>query len=622
MSVLEIPRIYFDGEVAWDPITTNNYPSAGQGSAPASYDEDSCEATLNAEAVGSAKVDCYRQTAINEVVSSGNWNPDGTHRSTFFNTRISGVDTGSGPSTGDAFVQAPVNFTGMLVDCEPYGAFSSQLFFNDMSFGIPGGCRIYGKRITRFTDRYINFSRNPSNNMIAGVASVTWQTVFPKDTGLLIDAYDSPALQAFEAAMQDRDVLGVMVRWNSYRTVYYDDPTLSNGSAATRAAGQALQAKLNDGGWQPNPARSLIVGTVGLWRRDDPIHEPGDRALLATGVTLPDHPSPANGGPAVATAHVRINDDRISIDLSNSMPDANRDPEKIDLGDLTLVATDPPPAVAIMEVATIPFSQYDQAAYLRTSGIVDIPIPSGMAATLRNRDLSLQSGNGQTLMNEEPLRAIPEQPNLYINEGDTANISVRVYNRGVVAGPGVLVTMQPFPFHFAVGQSTTTDAFGRTYFSQTGNHGAVQGFAFDVGSGPHPPVTNLNTQTQTYMYLRVYPSDTDIAEMEPSWANVHNLVLSNWQALAPCMDNWLRLGDEQQVRAYGPLLKKLTDPANFEDYLFMPVTRDMTPGMRTLLYNFLDGTGGLVATKVTVEPEAEAVVQPDFAKLSKAMRSR
>ena len=89
------------------------------------------------------------------------------------------------------------------------------------------------------------------------------------------------------------------------------------------------------------------------------------------------------------------------------------------------------------------------------------------------------------------------------------------------------------------------------------------------------------------------------------------------------MDNWLRLGDEKQVRAYAPLLKKLTDPANFEDYLFMPVTRDMTPGMRTLLYNFLDATSGPVTKKMTVEAEAatEAVIHPDYAKLSKAMRN-
>ena len=234
MSILEIPRIYFTGEIAWDPITTNNYPPAGDNPAPASYGEEHCKPIIDAAAVRSAQVDGYRQAAIDEVVSSGNWNPDGTHRSTFFDTQISGVDTGSGLDQRDAFVKAPVKFTGMLVDCEPHGSNSSQLIFDHMSFGIPGGCRIHGERMTRSTDRYINFSRNPFNNMIAGVASVTWQSVFPKDRGLLIAPYDSSALQAFAASMQDQDILGVMVRWNSYRTVYYDDPALSKRTFRTQ----------------------------------------------------------------------------------------------------------------------------------------------------------------------------------------------------------------------------------------------------------------------------------------------------------------------------------------------------------------------------------------------------
>jgi hypothetical protein len=47
---------------------------------------------------------------------------------------------------------------------------------------------------------------------------------------------------------------------------------------------------------------------------------------------------------------------------------------------------------------------------------------------------------------------------------------------------------------------------------------------------------------------------------------VHAKVLANWEAMAPCMDNWLRLGDEAQVKAYGKLIKRLTDKRNFEAF--------------------------------------------------------
>ena len=231
MSVLEIPRIYFKGKVAWDPVTTNNYPV---DQAPAAYDEDDCDSTLNSQIVRSAQVAGFHQAAVSEIVKVGSWNPQGTYRSPFYETQVTGVDTGDGLDTKDPFVSAPVNFTGMLVDTEPYGAYSSQLFFNDMSFGIRGGCRVFGPRTARLNDRYINFSNNPNNNMIAGVASVMWQTCFPKDKGLRIDSYDSSALQALAAAMAEADVLGVMVRFCTYRTVYYDDPGLSDHPAPPR----------------------------------------------------------------------------------------------------------------------------------------------------------------------------------------------------------------------------------------------------------------------------------------------------------------------------------------------------------------------------------------------------
>jgi hypothetical protein len=95
---------------------------------------------------------------------------------------------------------------------------------------------------------------------------------------------------------------------------------------------------------------------------------------------------------------------------------------------------------------------------------------------------------------------------------------------------------------------------------------------------------------------------------------VYKFVLRNWQAMAPCMDNWLNLGDPEQVKSFAPILRKLTDKANFESFLFMPVTRDMTAGERTLLYAFLDSTPTLTAA-ARVSPRRRSV-----AELSRAMR--
>ena len=178
MSVLETPRVYFAGQIAWDPITTNNYP--------ANYDEQVTETLFSVE----QDVQQFRDQAIDDVLAIGSWNPQGTHRSTFFDTEVNGVDTGGGTSTADPFVGAPVNFLGMLVDCEPYGAFSSQLYFDAINLGVDGSYRIFAPRADRVTARYINFFRyrDKASSIIAEIASVNWQTSFPKGGGLVVDA--------------------------------------------------------------------------------------------------------------------------------------------------------------------------------------------------------------------------------------------------------------------------------------------------------------------------------------------------------------------------------------------------------------------------------------------------
>jgi hypothetical protein len=98
MSVLETPRLMFRGRVTWDPIVTNNQSTQ--------YDESSSKTVFTA---GAPDVDAFRKAAIDAVILRtddgteviGNWNPHGTHRSTFYETSIVGVDIGNGTSQGN-----------------------------------------------------------------------------------------------------------------------------------------------------------------------------------------------------------------------------------------------------------------------------------------------------------------------------------------------------------------------------------------------------------------------------------------------------------------------------------------------------------------------------------------
>jgi hypothetical protein len=591
MSVLETPRIYFKGEVAWDPITTNNYDS--------NYNEDTGETVYPAV---TTNVKAFRAQAIAEVGSMGNWNPHGTHRVTFFNSAVCGFDAGAGTRTDDPFMNAAASLRGMLVDLEPYGAFSSQLFFDAIRFGVDGGYRILAPRTSRMTARYLNFGRNKVNTMIAGVASVVWQASFAKTDGLRVDPFDSAALSRVARALDNDDVVGLTIRFNAYRTIYYDNPNLTNTSPDTAAAAKALIVKLNEGGFQPNPARCLMVGVIGLWRKGEPEHEPGDRALIQV----------ANS--PVASAHVRVGGTALALDLSNSVPEVDKNLAKQNLGVLSVVAVDPG-TQAVTNIASFGYSQYDRAAYEATAGIVTVPLGSSIAEALANKDIQIRDSSGNQLLAELPLRSIPATPNLYLDEGDQVNATYQVYERGA---PAATVALSLYQMDAAGGQPTSvtqmsTDANGVLTQPITASQGSIIAYVPSF-SGADQPTQGINPQVNTYMYVRVRPADTAIAESAPTWENVFVKVLANWNAMAPCMDNWLKLDDPVQVKSYGPVLKRLTDPANFESFVFMPVTRDMSAGQRTLLYRFLDSEPARALAK------AEAERPRTLADMSRSMR--
>jgi hypothetical protein len=602
MSVLETPRIYFTGQMTWDPIVTNNKA--------AYYNEDACDLTPAGDPVAD-----FRQRAI-DAVNTYNWNPHGTHRSTFL-AEVSGVDIGSGLQTCDPFVGAPANFLGMLVDAEPYGTFTSQLFFDTMQFGINGGCRVTCPRTWRVMSRYVNFGRNSYNGVKAGIASVMWQTSIPKDSGLQLDPHDSPALRALAAALEEDGVLGLTVRWNTYRTIYFDDPTiLSNTSPELARDSKALIAKLDiANSFQPNPARSLLVGVVGLWREGEPACEPGDRALLA------------QGDETVGTAFARLTDNALVLDFSNSVAEVDAELNKQDLGTLSVCAMSPDGHSIVKVLGALSYPRYGRDCYVATSGLITIPLAAGTAELAATAPLQVRSGDTIYLA-EQVLRAAPTtRQNIYLDEnGPAVPADLQVLDFGAPAGAGV--TVSRYDWNSVTGAVTPidtaeTDAGGIASFSVApAARGAVLTYLFTVGAGAAAPA-GLDTLTTPYIYARTLPADSAIGALEPTWANVYTSVLSKWNAMAPCMDNWLLLNEPAQVHAYGAVLKKLTDPAHFETYRFMPVTRDMTEGERILLYNFLDAPLSEGARALTAGPAASPPkpALPEITRLSRAMRS-
>jgi hypothetical protein len=380
-------------------------------------------------------------------------------------------------------------------------------------------------------------------------------------------------------------------------------------------------AKLSGGGFQPNPARSRVVGVLGLWRRNEPASEPGDRVLLVS------------GNSPVTTAHARVTGSSLTLDLSNSISETGTELQKQDLGNLNVVAV--PSSGNPVTLGTLTYPQYDKQAYLATSGIVTIPLTTDAAKLAAEAALQLRDSQGNVLLAETDLRAVPLVPNLYLDEGQTGMAVFQVYERGVPAGEGISVTIAVMSADgntILTSFALTTAADGTVSFPVPGLQGSITAYVAIPGPHPQLPTGGINPPINTYMYVRVLAADDTLAALPPTWDNVYRHVLSNWKAMAPCMDNWLDLESEKQVRAYGSLIRKLTSPSAFENFRYMPVTRDLTAGARTLLYNFLGevpeqsraAAPMMLGAKATAEAAPEPPKAPDgvnFAKLSRNQRS-
>lgn len=576
MSVLDTPRVYFRGQITWDPIVTNNYPQF--------YDVATSKPTL-----GMGTVADYRERA-RQAVARGNWNMHGTHRSTFFQTTVTGVDLGHGLQVEDALVGVPVSFTGKLVDLDPYGATTSQLFFDELSCGIQGGSQILASRASPMVARRINFARNTGYQYIAGRASVIWQASFPTGGDLSVQPRGSAVLAGLHDLLSDDDVAGLTVRFNAYRTVYYDT------EAPTAQQQQDLANRIAQGGFHPNPARSLIVGVIGLWRSGEAPSVPGDRVLARA------------GGSPVGTAFAKVSDGRLTIDLSNSVPETSFDIPKLDLGPLIVVAKT---GGGDVPLGTLDYAAYDTAAYAATSGIVTLPLNRALAAAAGTADLEVRASCGTALLTEQPLTVVADPPNLYLEEGEQASVSLRAFLRGGRPDAPVSVTMVELGGPLPPLQVQTDDNGEVTIPINGGKAGSWTWVLVPwQGAAPTPP-TRLDPGLSEYVALRTTPADAEIAALEPTWENVHQYVLRDWEALAPCMDNWLRLGDEQQCRAYARLVRRLTSRERFDDYGYMPVTRELTRGQRTLLHAWCDAvTGEVTAPRAALAADAVAAKDP------------
>ena len=162
-------------------------------------------------------------------------------------------------------------------------------------------------------------------------------------------------------------------------------------------------------------------------------------------------------------------------------------------------------------------------------------------------------------------------PNIYLDEhGDKHHVCrCRFSDRGQVplaAGIDVTFATSPTPAADASVDAARRAARESRVSRSPAKPGEIERYVLWYRDRMRTAPQAFDTQQTTYVNVRTLPADSNLADpnqLQPTWDNVQANVLKNWQAMAPCMDNWLDLGNPEQVKSFAPLLQQADGKGEF-----------------------------------------------------------
>ena len=532
MSVLSFPRIYFKGYMGWDPCTFNNndwqeFPTYDGANAALNWTflktqgitPDNFTTTFRPWAIK------LQPDAVDNPPGAripAEWNMFGTHGVSFvqynnYTTTVIGGEVGyNDPVTNDPLIGGPVSINGdggsgpgRLVDTNPFSFWSSQVYFDQLSFGS-GNCIIRGTPSARMHSRWLDLSRiyTQDQALTQPAASVgcCLQAGIPYDQITWPAAgANSTLAQKLQQAASQAPAQGIMVRFTAYVNVYFKNRILNNITSQPTTYEEladlmatAWQAWYNNGDTSKffsQPCYSHIVGVVGVWNEGELATAPGGRYLSAVkavaplGVTAaqslaspiahsPTHqvrqvttgtsPSPTLLGPLVVD--VDYDAKLISLDLNSTMPENGTPGEwpsdltKTNFGALSLGVVGS--TGGFTQIKEIDYTQYNELPYEARAGIIDIPFPdSGTESLLKNNAIAIQV-QGQTALQEQTLTAQTDTRGIYLDQNGQTEFDVTVCNKGTLS-PGTNVLIAKYDQNLSLIPSNQTQYVNFTNGQQT-----------------------------------------------------------------------------------------------------------------------------------------------------------
>ncbi|NEO93856.1 MAG: hypothetical protein F6K56_28130 [Moorea sp. SIO3G5] len=461
MSILSLPRLYFTGEIFWNPNTANNSDEH--------YNESSnTVATPLPEGVNYDNYKRYMMTYQEDGQLPGAWNYFGDHACNFVNyddtdARKTQIVGGTLPDGSDVTAEDPIIGKGVqilgntfnesttlppcrLVDVDPYCTWSSQIFFDSLAIG-DDQIGITGPRHQRMYSYWIG-QRSLADLQIAGIFSVVWQTAIPKEKLTIKNPDSSPLLKALWKGMQEDQARGLMIRFSTYRTLYYQND-IRNKYPDKAIDKPALSELYLQGKFFPNPAYSLVTGSIGIWNQDEPATAPAGRYLVANDVSI----KPQNNDDSIslkpAIAHLNAQGKTLSLDFLDTFPEIDEAATKANFGSFKVQVIN---GDTVTDIATLDYKDYYKQAYESRAGIIDIDLnDDSLVEKIEQGRLALsvdqsvdQGVQSVRALEEKPYTAISDDRGVYIEEGETKSCLIQVQYKGKPAPAGTKLLLAQY----------------------------------------------------------------------------------------------------------------------------------------------------------------------------------
>ncbi len=444
MSILDFPRLHFQGFARIHAPTGHKYGNVDVGSNTVYMDGKPVDSTLP-----SFKYHEYLYNLGPRFNSQGyedengafsmatGWNFGGNGHFSIEAQIISTQRSLGEVDQNDSVVGRSVDLWGHYNDyvkttfnrarffeCDPASNWTDTIMLGQLSFGRQGGSHevpymvsapITGVQLARWQDfnHLKNLPEHSLNKQFQRAA--VFQFAIPKtsDDFLWGDVAQSPTVSMLQDAMSRNDVLGLVVQFS-----------ISNMSAPVQPDSPSF--------WE-------LHGTIGLWCQDELRTYPHGRLLT------PCHLDKSQK--SLSNLTLQITPNGVNINMITAVPGVGRanKPEfgpiqpitsKLDLGDLELRTLK-----SQTLITHIPKQAYNQEAHNLTSGIIDVPILCELGAQIEDEGLCIVGYDAnkqpQILLQEQETNfqiddacLFLEHPNWGRGEDHAVELEVRSFVRG------------------------------------------------------------------------------------------------------------------------------------------------------------------------------------------------